>query len=214
RLGWGNRAIEVVEDEDDQAPEITAEFYPSHEDGSATGESPNPGNVTTETSANPVASQAGGKVAAAESHNHKRSNTVPIREPQRKAQPRQGDGTSVDSPKPANGTNGGSSQPAAAANPDPTSAANGSQPRLATLRGVVGPLEPEASGNTVRRNGKGVEYVIFTMGHDGSRAKVYCKQPQMMSEIARRQGREAVAQVEVATNGDQPCYILNAFVEG
>ncbi|MGH9350835.1 MAG: hypothetical protein ACRD2G_01520, partial [Terriglobia bacterium] len=41
RLGWGDRAIEVVEDEDDQAPEITAEFYPLHEDGSAAGESPN-----------------------------------------------------------------------------------------------------------------------------------------------------------------------------
>ncbi|MGH9350597.1 MAG: hypothetical protein ACRD2G_00260, partial [Terriglobia bacterium] len=167
-----------------------------------------------ETAANRVASQAVGKVASAGSHNHKRSNTVPIREPQRKAQPRQDDGTAVDSPKPANGTNGGSSQPAAAANPDSSPVANGSQRKLATLRGVVGRVEPDSTGNTVRRTEKGVEYVIFTMSHNGSKAKVYCKQREMMPEIGRREGLEVIAQVEVATEGRQPCYILNAFVEG
>jgi len=213
RLGWGDRAIEVVEDEDDQAPEITAEFYPGN--GSATGEPPSSGNATAGATAVPAVRDPARKSAFAGSHDRmKRAPKAPILEPQRKAESPQGNGTAVDSPKPANGTNGGSSQPAAAVNPNPTPAANSSQPNLTTLRGVVGPLEPDAAGNTVRRNGKGVEYVVFKMGHNGTATTVYCNHSEMMPEIVRRQGREAAAQVEVAGNGSQPYHILNAFVEG
>jgi len=215
RLGWGGRAIQVVEDEDDQAPEITAEFYPPPGNGSGTGESPNTGNATAEATAIPAASQAVGKVASAGSNDRmKRAPKPPIMEPQRKTEPAQNDGKAVDAPKPANGTNGGSSQTEAARNAVPTPAANSSQPNLTTLRGVVGPLEPDAAGNTVRRNGKGIEYVVFKMSHNGTTTTVYCNRPEMMTEIVRRQGRGAAAQVEVAGNGSQPYHVLNAFVEG
>lgn len=212
-LGWGDRAIEVVEDEDDQAPEITAEFYP--ENGSATGEPSSAGNATSEAAAAPaVREPRPGPGYARLNDRMKRAPRAPIREPQRKAGPAQSDGTAVDTPKPVNGTNGSTAQPGAAANLNPTPAANGSQPKVATLKGVVGPLEPDSAGNTIRRNGSGVEYVVFTMGHNGSGTKVYCNRPEMMSEITRRQGREAVAQMEVTGNGSQPYHILNAFVEG
>lgn len=39
-LGWGERAIEVVEDEEEQAPEITSEFYPPSEQASQNGTLP------------------------------------------------------------------------------------------------------------------------------------------------------------------------------
>ncbi len=213
RLGWGDREIEVVEDEDDQAPEITAEFYP--ENGSVTGEPSSAGNAASEAAAAPAARDTEPRPASAGSNDRmKRAPRAPIREPQRKTEPAQSDGAAVDSKKPATGTNGSSPQPAAAVNPNPTPAANSSQPNLTTLRGVVGPLEPDAAGNTVRHNGKGIEYVVFKMGHNGTATTIYCNHPEMMPEIVRRQGREAVAQMEVTGNGSQPYHILNAFVEG
>jgi hypothetical protein len=212
-LGWGDRVIEVVEDEDNQAPEITAEFYPGN--GSETSESSNAGNATAGATPVPAVGKPAHKPAFPESNGRmKRTPKAPIKEPQRKAPPVQSDGAAVDSKKPANGTNGGTTQPAAAANPNPTSTANGSQPKVATLRGVVGPLEPDAAGNTVRRNGRGVEYVVFKMGHSGTATTVYCNHSEMMPEIVRRQGREVAAQVEVTGNGSQPYHVLNAFVEG
>jgi len=213
RLGWGDRAIEVVEEEDEQAPEITAEFYPHSDNVPEVGESACGSTVTAQPPTPSGVREPAHRPASAESEDRmKRAPKPPIREPQRKTQSSQGDGSAVDSKKPANGTNGGTTQPAAAANPTP--AANGSQPKVATLRGVVGPLEPDAAGNTVRRNGRGVEYVVFKMGHNGSATTVYCNHPEMMAEITSRQGRAAAAQVEVAGNGSQPYHILNAFVEG
>jgi len=212
-LGWGDRAIEVVEDEDDQAAEITAEFYPSSENCSATGEPSGAGNAAPgEAAASAAREPTPGPASAGSNDRMKRAPKPPIKEPQRKAETAQRDNKAVDTSKPANGTNGGSSQSGASANPTP--AANGSQPKVATLKGVVGPLEPDAAGNTVRRNGRGVEYVVFKMGHNGTATTIYCNHPEMMTEIARRQGREVAAQVEVAGNGSQPYHILNAFVEG
>ncbi len=214
-LDWGERAIEVVEEEDEQAPEITAEFYPHSENVPEVGESACGSTATVQPPTPSGVREPAHRPASAESNGRmKRAPKAPIREPQRKVQPSQGNGTAVDSPKPANGTNAGYSQPAAARNAVPTSAANSSQPNLTTLRGVVGPLEPDAAGNTVRRNGRGVEYVVFKMGHNGTATTVYCNHTEMMPEIVRRQGREAAAQVEVTGNGSQPYHILNAFVEG
>jgi hypothetical protein len=210
-LGWGDRAIEVVEDDDDRAPEITAEFYP--ENGSATGEPSSADNAAPGAAAASAAREpTPGPASAGSNDRMKRAPKPPIKEPQRKAETAQRDNKAVDTLKPANGTNGASSQPPASANPTP--AANGSQPKVTTLKGVVGPVEPDAAGNTVRRNGRGVEYVVFKMGHNGTATTVYCNHPEMMPEIVRRQGREAAVQVEVAGNGSQPYHILNAFVEG
>ena len=38
----------------------------------------------------------------------------------------------------------------------------------------------DASGNTIRRTGKGVEYVLFAMGGNGSLAPVCSNQPAMV----------------------------------
>jgi hypothetical protein len=82
------------------------------------------------------------------------------------------------------------------------------------VQGVVGPLEPDASGNTLRRTGKGVEYVVFKMGRNGSLTPVYSNQPAMVHEITRRQGREAVACVAVLGENGRQYYVLSGFVEG
>jgi len=49
-----------------------------------------------------------------------------------------------------------------------------------------------------------VEYVVFKMGRNGSVTPVYSNRPAMVAEIARRQGRDAVARVAVMQeNGRQ-----------
>ena len=85
---------------------------------------------------------------------------------------------------------------------------------MTTVQGVVGPLEPDASGNTVRRTGKGVEYVVFTMGRNGSMTPVYSNQPGMVAEITRRQGHEAVARVAILRENGRQYYVLSGFLEG
>ena len=79
---------------------------------------------------------------------------------------------------------------------------------------MIGPIEADASGNTVRRNGKGVEYMVFKISHNGSATTLYCRRPDMVPEIARRHGREAVARVTVVTDGNHHYHVLDGFVEG
>ena len=85
---------------------------------------------------------------------------------------------------------------------------------IITVQGVVGPLEPDASGHTIRHTAKGVEYVVFTMGRNGSMTPVYSNQPGMAPEITRRQGRDAVARVAVVQDNGRQYYVLSGFVEG
>jgi len=130
------------------------------------------------------------------------ANKAPIREPQRRAQP-----------VPQNGT-------AAQPNPSKGGAKEGSQDsgttnvkdNTITVQGVVGPLEPDGSGHTIRA--KGVEYVVFTMGRNGSMTPVYSNRAAMVHEIARRQGRQAVARVAVVQDNGRQYYVLSGFVEG
>jgi hypothetical protein len=200
-LGWGNRAIEVVEDEDEQAPEITAEFYPSTDGTSARTESAaNTASGQQASSSVPWEPDAAA-TSRAPNASIRNSAKPPVIEPKRKTEAVQ--------------SQPGKAEPAAATNGNPhQNAGNGAVSPSTKQRGIVGPLEPDSAGNTVRRTEKGIEYVVFTMAANGSKAKVYCKQPELMPEIARRQGHEAVALVEVATDGKQPCYILNGFAEG
>jgi len=128
----------------------------------------------------------------------------PIREPQRRAQPVPQGGTGAP-PTPSNGS--------AKAGPQDSSATNGKD-NTTTVQGVVGPLEPDASGNTLRRTGKGVEYVVFTMGRNGSMTHVYSNQPAMVHEIVRRQGRDTVARVAILRENGRQYYVLSGFVEG
>jgi hypothetical protein len=213
-LGWGERAIEVVEDEEEQAPEITSEFYPPSEQVSQNGNSSERSNADAQPSPHSAARDGSQEVpGAASKAATKRPPKAPIMEPKRKADPGQSETktTSDAASSSANGVSG----------PAPVQDARthqracvGGRSKTTKLRGIVGRLEPDSAGNTVRRTEKGIEYVIFTLGQNGSKAKVYCKHTGLMPEIARRQGSEAVAEVEVATDGRQPCYILNAFVEG
>jgi len=82
------------------------------------------------------------------------------------------------------------------------------------VQGVVGALEPDGPGNTIRRTAKGVEYVVFTMGRNGSITPVYSNQPAMVPQIARRQGHEAVARVAILRENGRQYYVLSDFVEG
>jgi hypothetical protein len=50
-LGSGGKVLEVVEDEQEQAPEVAAEFYPGSVNGSAPGEGNEPGSPPDTTSA-------------------------------------------------------------------------------------------------------------------------------------------------------------------
>lgn len=213
-LGWGKRAIEVVEDEEEQAPEITSEFYPPSEQASENGTSPDGPNAQAEPLSHSAAHDGSeGLPGAAPNAAMKRPSKASIMEPKRKVDPGQSETSSARDTSSAS-TNGVSDSASVEDARSHQSACVGGQSKIAKLRGIIGRLEPDSAGNTVRRTEKGVEYVIFTMGQNGSKAKVFCKQHEMMREIARRQGSEAVAEVEVATGGKQPCYILNAFVEG
>jgi len=128
----------------------------------------------------------------------------PIREPQRRAQPVPQNGTAAE-PNPSNsGAKEGSQD---------SGTTNGKDNTI-TVQGVVGPLEPDASGNTIRRTAKGVEYVVFKMGRNGSMTPVYSDQPAMVHEIARRQGRDALARVAVVQENGRQYYVLNGFMEG
>ena len=144
----------------------------------------------------------------------KRAPKGPIKEPQRKTEPAQSHSNAVDAPSPANGSGGGMAQPAPTVNTSPNAVANGSRPKLATLRGLVGPSEPDASGNTIHRNSNGVAYVVFKLRQNGSANTIYCNNPELMPEIARRQGHEVEARVAVVLDKDRQYYVLSGFVEG
>src|SRR2546422_7300548 len=135
----------------------------------------------------------------------------PIREPQRKAESQQSNSQAVG---PANPGGAEPKQPPAGPPANSTAPPNAAQSKPITLRGVIGPIEADTSGNTVRRNGKGVEYVVFKISHNGSVTTLYCRRPDMVPEIARRQGREAVARVTVVTDGNHQYHVLDGFAEG
>jgi hypothetical protein len=97
---------------------------------------------------------------------------------------------------------------------DKPKAAVASAVTTTTLRGLVGPLEPDATGNTVRRNDQGVEYVVFKISANGSAATVFCNRADLLPEIARRRGRKAAVQVTVTGNNGRQYYVLERFMEG
>ena len=134
-----------------------------------------------------------------------------IREPQRKAAPPSNNGQPAGLANPGNGK---TIQQPVASSSNGTAPSNGERSKPISLRGVVGPIEANASGKTLRRNGNGVEYVVFKISHNGSATAVYCKQTNMLPEIARRQGREAVARLNVVTDQNHQYHVLDGFAEG
>ena len=134
-----------------------------------------------------------------------------IREPQRMAQPR-----------PTNGNVAGSSTPSGTKpNQAPVKPlANGIAPptgadsHLITLRGVIGPIEADGSGNRVRRNGTGLDYVVFKITHNGSATTVYSKRPNLLAEITQRHGHEAAVRLSVVADQNRQYHVLEGFAEG
>jgi recombination protein RecT len=135
----------------------------------------------------------------------------PIREPHRKAESQQSNGHAVGSANPGDAK---PKQPPAGSEANSTAPPNAAPSQPTTLRGVIGPIEADASGSTIRRNGKGVEYVVFKISHNGSATTLYCRRPDMVPEIARRHGREAVARVTVVTDENHQYHVLEGFAEG
>lgn len=134
-----------------------------------------------------------------------------IREPQRKADTQPNKEEASSQAKPGDAT---SKQPPGGSGANGTAPPNGAQSKPITLRGVIGPIEADASGKTLRSNGKGVEYVVFKISHNDSATTVYCKRPDMLPEIARRQGRDAIARVTVVMDQNHQYHVLDGFVEG
>ncbi len=222
-LGSG-RIIEVVEDEAEQASEVAAEFYSVAEVPPSCGEkrrAPEGGgqaaksvplahvesnevNAPRDGAAEPPRSVPAGAVT-----NDERPAEPPPWEPERTV-------AQTNSQSPSTGVAGlsGPQQPGASTSkPNGVATGNGAAPKTSTVRGISGPLEPDESGNTVRRNSRGVEYVIFKVSQNGSAVMIYCNRPELLPEIARRQGREAGAQVTVTGNNGHQYYVLNGFLQ-
>jgi recombination protein RecT len=133
-----------------------------------------------------------------------------IREPQRKADAHGGNGQTSGQALPGDAS---PKQLPAGSGANGTAPPNGAHSNPITLRGVIGPIEADASGKTIRRNGNGVEYVVFKIAQNGSATTVYSKRPELLPEIARRQGREATTRLAIVTDNGRGYHVLEGFTE-
>jgi hypothetical protein len=93
------------------------------------------------------------------------------------------------------------------------SAGANNKERTITIQGVVGALEPDASGNTHRKSSSGAEYVVFAIGKDGTSTKVYCNKPALIPEISWLEGQEAVAKVAMVSENGRQYHVLHGLQE-
>jgi len=93
------------------------------------------------------------------------------------------------------------------------SAGANNKERTITKQGVVGALEPDASGNTHRKSSSGAEYVVFAIGKDGTATKVYCNKSHLIPEIKWFEGQEAVAEVVIVSENDRQYHVLHGLRE-
>jgi hypothetical protein len=219
-LGSG-RVLEVVEDEADQAAELAEEFY-SASDG-ASGPSAI-SKLTDEASESTSAGEASipGKILGAEASSMApaeasvgaaKISPMPEPTPPWDLQPNAGPKEAQETSPPR--TDRGTSDPApniAKSNGSGNVGSTGT--KTINLRGNIGPLEPDEAGNTVRRNARGVEFVVFKISQNGSAATIYCNRAEWLPEIARRQGKQGTVQVAVAGKNGQAYYVLERFFEG
>jgi hypothetical protein len=82
-----------------------------------------------------------------------------------------------------------------------------------TIQGVVGALEPDASGNTIHKASSGSEYVVFAIGKDGTSTKVYCNKSHLIPEIKWFEGQEAVAEVAIVSENGRQYHVLHGLRE-
>ena len=74
-------------------------------------------------------------------------------------------------------------------------------------------LEPDASGNSHRKSSSGAEYVVFSIGKEGSSTKVYCNKPHRIPDISSLKDQEAVAVVAIVSENGREYHVLNALRE-
>jgi len=196
-LGDG-QVLEVIEEEKEQAQEFATEFY--GDDASSVATSDKANEVSR---ANPTGAPQP-KLAAANQANPRgenRKNPKPrIREPQRRpvaqaapsSAPAQASATAGKATKSPGGNNG---------------------ERTTTIQGIVGALEPDASGNTIHKASSGSEYVVFAIGKDGTSTKVYCNKSHLIPEISWFEGQEAVAEVAIVSENGRQYHVLNGLRE-
>lgn len=219
-LGEG-RVLEVVEDEADQASELAPEFY-AGSNGTASA------NNSQDGASRPGEATVGAGFdegmdahevpwdMTAEEGPSKPSDTEqfpPAVTPPWESVPESVPAAQMAAASQGDGRNAPPSGETAKV-ADKAKAAGASPITTTTLRGIVGPLQPDAAGNTVRRNDQGVEFVVFKISADGSAATVFCNRADLLPEIARRQGRKGAVQVTVTGNNGRQYYILERFLEG
>ncbi len=219
-LGEG-RVLEVVEGEGDQASELAPEFYTGSDETSSANHNQEGINQPGETSAGAAfreetdAHEVPWDMTAEEE-----PSTPPDSEelPAATTPPWESDPESVPAvPTAAAGRGNERSVPPSgelAKTVDKAKAPGTPAPTTTTLRGIVGPLEPDAAGNTVRRSERGVEYVVFKISANGSGATVLCNRADLLPEIARRQGRKGAVEVSLTGNNGRQFNVLERFVEG
>ncbi|MGH9454239.1 MAG: hypothetical protein ACRD2O_09760, partial [Terriglobia bacterium] len=171
KLLAGGRVLEVVEDEAEEASEVAAEFYGAPEAAPAFSEKVSVTDHTAETTralARGIEKTAVGTITGANA-------SIPVT-------------AAIDDPEPpqtppweleVDRAPATSQTPAGDTKPNGKASGSGAPPKTSRLRGIVGPLEPDAKGNTVRRNERGVEYVVFKISENGSRAQVFCNRPEL-----------------------------------
>lgn len=218
KLLGSRRVLEVVEDEQGRAPELAAEFYGASEIAPSSNEKESHAARDGRNNSTPAADVPGSQInpsrdrASEQLRSAREGDSIvnrpplapPPWEPQGSPAQANGEGASISTPLHA--------PPAAkVSKPIGTPSSSGAPAETAAVRGVVGTLEPNESGNTVRRNARGVEYVLFKMSQNGSDAAIYCNRPELLPEIARRQQREATAEVTIVGNNGQRYYVLDRF---
>jgi hypothetical protein len=85
--------------------------------------------------------------------------------------------------------------------------------RTTTIQGIVGALEPDASGNTIHKASSGSEYVVFAIGKNGSSTRIYCNKSHLISEIKWLEGQEAVAELAIVSENGREFHVLNNLRE-
>ncbi len=153
------RVLEVVEDEAEEASEVAAEFYGAPEAAPAFSEKVNATDHTAETTralARGIEKTAVGTITGANA-------SIPVT-------------AAIDDPEPpqtppweleVDRAPATSQTPASDTKPNGKASGSGAPPKTSRLHGIVGTLEPDAKGNTVRRNEHGAQAVWLMYPNTG-----------------------------------------------
>jgi Recombination directionality factor-like len=186
--------LKVAEEEREQAQELASEFY-GDDDASRTVTS---GKSDEVSAINPIGEPQPKLREANPSAENQKTVKPAIREPQRKPL----------------GPTEPNSAPALSATPGrATKSPEANNGEHTTIQGVVGALEPDASGKTMRKANGGTDYVVFSIRRNGDSTKIYCNKPRLIPEISWLEGQEAVAEVAIVSENGRQYHMLNGLRE-